>query len=319
MIAFTGYFFISKPGQILEGLSEKNFLGQINLPIKNPLKKTNAENFFYSYIQGDNLIHTSEKSYMSENNIDLKNNDEIFTGSNSFATLTFKNNSKLRVGEGTRLIIRNIPNRKPTGLYIFELSKGEIMMDFSDDSGKYAVKFQVDKYSIYTRKSTLYISKTNQGTKIAVDYGTAKVKNIQTENSTFLSSAQGLTISNDQISKAGNYKWVDKVNWDEYFHDLNRTGRKGPFKMKTTLLSKRNDLKTRKRNNKIGNLARSPSKTDNNKKNTRKKLDEAISNNGGALLEKLPFYGEKIKNIKDQINLNTDAMKDREKMLEGLD
>jgi hypothetical protein len=324
MIAFTAYYMAKKPhpASIFEGLSTNTFLSNISIPKKSILsKKKNAEIFYYSYIDGDNLVHTPSNSYMAENNIDLVKNDELFTGAGSLATLTFINDSKITLRNGTKLKIKQLPRKDKSGLYIFELKRGRIMMDFSDESSKYAVKFVIGEVQVYTRRSTLFASIENGRVKIAVDYGTAKVN--LNEESTFLIEGQGIIVAGNSIEEKSNHNWVEGLAWDEYFHDLNRTGRSGPFSMKKELLSKRFEKRTRKKKTKRSNVARAKTKNNSNRKlsskETSSKLDEAIKKSGGGLLEKIPVYGNKIKDIKDQINLNTEAMQERDKMLEDIE
>lgn len=319
MVVFSGYYIYERPTNILEGLTNQPLIENLTSQTSN----SRNSSFYYSYIEGDNLVHDHESSYMAEENGKLRNQDELFTAGNAKATLTFINDSKITLGDSSKLKIVQLPRSKNSGLYVFKLLKGKIMMDFSDELSKFAVKFIVDDVEIYTRKSTIFLEKSRDRLKVAVDYGAAKYT--IDGNSNFLAEGEGKVFQNGYITN-NETDWLEKITWDDYFHDLNRNGRKGPFKLQRPKLSTRK-IKRKRRNGQM-NFDRVVAKKSTREektekkleiKNSKKLLDEAINKSGGKLLEKLPIYGNKIKEVKNQINMNTDAINERNKVIEDLE
>lgn len=324
MMGGTGYMFYTNPASLIEKITSKDKIGVVNklfATTNSKVKRKSANQFYYSYIKGDNLVHTPKESYMAELDIDLKKQDELFTTSNAISILTFHNQSKMRIGNSSKLKIKSFP-RKKSGLYLFEMVNGEIMVDFSDVNKKSALKFKLDNFELYTREATLYIKKRRNLLTIALDYGSAKLTNTNTWKSYHISEAQGTLLKDGTLSRVRNYSWIDQINWDNYFEDLNKEGREGPFTMKIKMLSLRNQKRSKEKELNQKALARTKTNKKSpvrDKANINEQLDKAIAKSGGDLLGKLPFYGNKIQEIKNQINLNTDAMKSREQMLDDLD
>lgn len=229
MVSFTGYIVLTRPGALPE-MSLKNVSVFIPSAQKTKGAQRNASDGqtntvkppYFTFVSGDVLLTTEAKSYLAENNITIREKDEIFTGLNSFAVVFLGKNQYLRIGEATKVDFLRGPRRQ-RGYFEFKLKQGAAFTDFFKSKAPLGIRVHFGDYYLSSQDSTFRLKVGDYKSMGSVDRGSTTLMKNGSQEVFSVEPGEGLLFESDSM-KTGSFSWVDNYPWDKRIKEVIKTG-----------------------------------------------------------------------------------------------